>query len=252
MTCILGMRCLGGVVIGADTEVSTDVSKHRESKLRMSYWRDNVTPFVFAYTSNNLLFTEDAMNRLGKVITKAGRHNCIEAVRKECRVITKQNAKKGLNLILSIKLGHTWNLFHIQNDDVAQVPKVTDGFGYYHANRIMQEFYDPKMPLDQAASLAVYLLKAAKDNTPGVGGPSEVLLLRDFGGWRKMNSTDVEDIEKAYEHLDKALRSLIVDFVDWDLREAFFDKKLAEFSTKLKRYRKHMNKLHEQQMRPED
>jgi hypothetical protein len=251
MTFILGMRCLGGVIIGADTEVNTDVSKHRESKIRRSSWNDDA-PFFFTYTSNNLLFTEDAMNRLGKVIKKAGQHKCVDAVRGECRLIAAENTDKELSLILSIKLGQIWNLFQIHNDVVAEVPKATDGSGYYHANRIMQEFYDPRMPLSQAALLAVYLLKVAKDNAPGVGGPSEILLLRDYGGWEKMHHAHVEDIEKAFEHLESGLRGLILDYVDWGLRDEFFDKKLSDFSDKLRRYRKHIGRLREQQAQDEN
>ncbi len=250
MTCILGLRCRDGVVLGADTEITAyPFSKSQESKIRMRV-RHTQNPYFFAYASDDILFTKGAMSRLGRAIGQAEKQkrDVIDAVKQECRTIVKQDKKKDLILVWSMKTGGKYHLFHIQNTNVVEVSNAVDGTGYHSANNLMQHFYHQDLSIKEGSLLAVYLLKAAKDSSFGVGGFSQVFLLDDNRGWEPMDHVQVGEIEKAYEHLHRSLQPLILSYADWNVKGAAFEIKLAEFTQSLQKQRRYMDRIYAQRL----
>lgn len=256
MTCIVGMRCRDGVVLGADMEVSiAGYSKHQESKIRMRV-RPGHIPYFFAYASNDILFTKASLDRLRRSISTA-EHNgssLTRAVKDRCKEISAENvgnAERDLTLIWAIRQKEKYRLFHIHNADVAEVPNAVDGTGYYQANGFMQDFYHDNLTVEEGSLLAVYLLKMAKDKSSGVGGPLQIFLLTDKGGYEMLTHQYVTELEEAFVHLHKSLRPLILHYADWNVQGAAFDERFDAFCDSVRGFRRYMNGIYQNKLEKE-
>ncbi len=59
-----------------------------------------------------------------------------------------------------------------------------------------------------------------------------------------MHHAEVKEMEGALEYLQSCLQPLIVNCADWNIKDAPFEKRLAEFNKRLQRYRERMNKIY--------
>lgn len=230
MTCIVGLQCQGGVVLGADMEINDPYTTVPESKIRKR--TEGVkSPYFLAYSSNDVDAAKESINHIKRAIASADWNNksITKATREKYKEEYEHNKENGFALIWAFKHGPKYRLRHLCNgSDVADPQNAINGVGYIHAIGFMQELHSPNMSLREGVALAVFLVTIVKIRAPGVGKQTQVLTLKDSGEYSMLSYSYVQNLETAYERIYRGINPLILGYTDWENRETF-PKKLAQF-----------------------
>jgi len=192
MTIAAGFLCKDGIVICADSEVSTELEKYEESKIfTLHPHNSSLNPTVIFAGSGWLDFVKMTVDKIkhralgvshGYEIEEIVEQTIMEVHRKHIRYYPAE-PKPFFNLLVGIRDGDNLNLLLTAGTAVTRAPQYACiGIGDTLANYLSRGLMPQQESSETAALLAVQILDQVKKNVPGCGGMfSEVAILPKQG-----------------------------------------------------------------------
>jgi hypothetical protein len=113
------------------------------------------------------------------------------------------------------------------------------GLGYFVGQHVIETGYSPKMSLDDAVVLAIHATTVAKEYVEGVGGPIQLLWIKDgvVSPFHPLNTTWFT--EPFIMSFERRSAELLFDAANPRLNDDEFKQKADNFVTHLGVIRKH-------------
>jgi len=237
MTIAAGFVCRDGIVICADSEVSTDFEKYEESKI---FTLASVTgPTVVFAGSGWSDFIKMTVSKIKTAAQFATTANEIEEIVEEVIMKVHRNhirhypsdPKPFVSLLIGIKDRGDLRLLQTSGTSIRPV----SGSAFLGAGETLGHYLSrglsPELELtDKAALLAVQILEQVKASVPGCGGKfSEVTILPEEGRLRRLRPSQLLDIEFRGREFNGILKPLLMSFSDDSISDEDFEATFGEF-----------------------
>ena len=257
MTIAAGFHCREGAVICADSEMThADALKYNEEKIRFCY-NDDVNMVLTGAGDDD--FIRMAFNRVTDRITSRvkpiNEFTQVEKILEEVVVgIYKKNIgalpptqqfDTGLSLLAAIT---------IKGAQKPKIIKVSDtaltyvygfdciGTGGALAKYVYKGLHEPTMSLNQAITLASYVVYAAKKNVPKCGGYTSIALAQQTGvrfDWEPQ----IAACEDYFHSFDTSVKPLFLACADELISEAEYQRQVECFVLALRQMREDKKEL---------
>jgi 20S proteasome alpha/beta subunit len=266
MTLALGFKCSDGIVLGADSEISTDTSKWSERKI-LDFPKLKSHPY-FAYATDDVDFAKGVIERLAVQIERAERGNSnivaglkgeLKSVQKEySRTYPKKDERPIFQLLMALR-EQTLALFMIRGVECTPVSQAGYiGSGEPVGRAVATPLFSNSLTTSDAERLAVYTLMQAKEYVPYVGKRSYIVQIWEspdplgpFQWWS--DQEEVKEMEDDFRVFQGALQPILTGcyFGAFDDEgKDDFPEKLKTFSQTIKDQRrkrlKHSRRLHQE------
>jgi len=243
MTTAAGFVCSEGVVLCAETQMTQGWSKFSQSKFRTFYSLAAQPAFVFA--SNNVQFTEMAIQRLVGCISSAplGTRSMIRLLEGEVRAINKEFPKESAQhevlLVLRIKGPRTpASLFHISGRVLSPVLQYFClGDAQVVAQGLTAELYHRHADMERTAFVAAFVLAESKKYGGSSGGVTQILLAWNDRPYEMFPNerqgelfASARNIDEAYFDLKLMFQNVLRDYCDGKLSQPKFMERLKTFT----------------------
>ncbi len=245
MTIAAGFLCPDGIVVCADSEVSTDSEKYEESKIFTLSASDGPT-VIFAGSGwfDYVKMTVDKIMGRAAFMTHAHEieeiveQTVLEVHRKHIRYYPAE-PKPFFNLLVGIRDESGLRLLLSSATSVRRVTEYACiGIGETLANYLSRGLTPQRESSEDAALLAVQILDQVKSNVPGCGGRfSEVVIVTKAGQILRIPPSSLLDIEYRARDFVRLLKPLLMSFSNPTLPESEFETKLSEFGEQCRRVR---------------
>ncbi len=237
MTIAAGYKCLDGIVICADSEVSSDFDKYEESKI---FTMTSVTaPTVVFAGAGWMEFIKMAVSKIKMTAQFAANANEIEEiVERVIMQVHRQHiryypsaSKPYFSLLVGIKDGGDLRLLQTSGTSIRPVThSAFIGVGENLANYLSRGLTPEREPVERAALLAVQILEQVKTSVPGCGGRfSEVMILPEQGRMRNIPPSKLLDVEYRGRDFSGILKPLLLSFSDSSITDEEFEASFTEF-----------------------
>lgn len=261
MTVAIGFNCVDGVVLGADSEMTGGISKWADKKIHSFLGPEFKSQPHFAYTTDDVDFAKNVVNRLASAIKTAekGNSQLIPAVKGELKKIHKEYSriypKKEERPVVEILLAlydPEPSLYVLRGVEATPVSRAEYiGWGDLAARSTADPLFSPELKTYEAASLATYGIFMAKEYAKYVGKPSHVVMLQRRSEviwgptvfWLKQE--EIQEMESDF----KAFLGSISPVLCSCYFETYEDPKIDKFEEKLKTFTQHMKKQHRKYIR---
>jgi 20S proteasome alpha/beta subunit len=252
MTIAAGFFCQDGIVICADSEVSTDFEKFDESKIFTqnpdgagdaptvvfagSGWLDFVKMTVDKVRNESAFVTH------GYEVEEILEKTILNVHRKHIRYYPVE-PKPFFSLLVGIRDQNSLSLFLTAGTAVNRVPEYACiGVGDTLAHYLSRGLTPQRESSQEAALLAVQILDQVKKNVPGCGGQfSEILILPKQGPVSRISPGKLLDIEYRTHDLGRILKPLLMSFANPTIADSEFESSLSEFEEQCRRLREESN-----------
>lgn len=251
MTIALGFACKDGIVLGADSEITSGgISKWSDKKI--IHFPDLATNPYFAF-SGDVPFSKNNIQRLANAIESA-EHSGSDIYTRlvaECRKIHKEylrlypnkDERPQLDLLLAIrnlKYGGL-NLYGILGIEPVLVSRDEYiGFGEPIARAVGGPLYHESLTTEEAVHLAVYILMQTKEYAGYCGKYSHVVRIE--GNWQDepwrgfddhwLSVEDTEQIQEDFKIFQSALLPVLASY-HFDI---YANTEVNDFNDKLKHF----------------
>jgi hypothetical protein len=242
MTLAIGFTCSDGLVVSADTEYSTDTSKHQAPKL-----------WLFGVPEG------DPNPPLRVVVSGAGAvgflHTAAEQIRNGLKPDMDKNALQGhvQGIVDHLQFNHFANYSPDPNRQPSldllvavwkrgkgkhaperrlvkaigtAVSKVWNyeaiGSGRDFANSFIRPLYMTRLSISSAVYLATQTTMYAKRHIPGVGGVTDIAVIHNDGTWGFVTPQAVAAHEKYLSDLERAIQPAWLGAIDPNVTPASF------------------------------
>jgi hypothetical protein len=233
VTIVAGFKCYEGMVLCADTqETVNNLSKRNIPKLifhPVDEWgktkalNSDELAVAFCGAADNGPFVdklvenawEDAQigTNLDEVCTII--QTSIERTYKKYGQIFQIGFCPSADLIYGVKLLGASKLFSATGPIVVEQQKhYSGGAGYYMADFLAARMYDKHISLRQCVILAAYTLFQAKEHVDGCGGESHIAVIRNNGVSGRVNSVNIESLNRMLSKSDSTLGHLLLGSAD--------------------------------------
>jgi 20S proteasome alpha/beta subunit len=259
MTIAAGFLCSEGVLLCADTELSGWAMTLHESKL--DEFKYGTQRIAFAYAGHSA-FAVSALQRCkrhleaispspGETLSVIEQFLSREYRRSVLSNPDRNNKDLHYWLLLCISsLDGGAKLYATEQTSLIHVPGSYHciGIGEALAHYLCRATLVSTPTIDQALSGAAYILGAVKDYSPGCGGYSQFLLVKNDGTVKRflssknVPSNNLERIESYSVGFDHRARQLLFSMADLDLSDEAFKYRLKGFSRLLLATRKEWKK----------
>ncbi len=248
MTIAAGFLCPDGIVICADSEVTTDFEKFEESKIFTLHHEIDTPNHTAVFAGSGWLdfvkMTVDKIMRRALFVSDAHEieeiveQTILEVHRKHIRYYPAE-PKPYFSLLVGIRDDNGVRLLLTAGTSVRRITQYACiGIGDTLANYLCRGLMPQQEPSEEAALLAVQILDQVKNNVPGCGGLfSEVVILPKYGPISKINPSKLLDIEYRARDFNILLKPLLMSFSNPTISDSEFETKLAEFNEQCRRVR---------------
>jgi hypothetical protein len=256
MTIAAGFRCVNGVVLAADTEISlTSENKSQDSKIMavdmarhcwMAY--AGITPFAKEFA--------DVLRNLPSSLEG---HKLTIAIKTEFELFVKKHfldmPEKGqtfADCLITVREGERVNLYAASTLGCHFV-KVTNhetfGTGQSQGEAIFHPIHFPAITVEDAVHLAIYAFRRAKNFSGGVGGTTEAIWIKD--DWSAsmafaLAKQDAAKIEEDFDMFDRQILDILCNLPNPRIDEKSFARSLQSLTKNLKKRHKEYAKLGDQ------
>jgi 20S proteasome alpha/beta subunit len=217
MTIACGFRCLDGVLLCADSQITIPaVSKYAEPKIGRLVGTEHA---IFVTFAGDLDFSRMCIEILTEKLYDADRAgtDVIVCLRQEAQRIHKEyyglyegGARLELWMLAAIHTDKT-HLYKVYGPSVSKIPEFEFiGCGQYLARAVVSNLYSPNMSLVEASLMAAYVLSQAKLYVDGCGGRSEIVRVFDTNAYSRMEAGEIEVAEKRYEDFLESNRTKLL------------------------------------------
>jgi 20S proteasome alpha/beta subunit len=213
MTVVVGFRCSGGIVIGADRQVTAAGShKYEEQKIfNVEGLGDSI---VFAYSGLPSL----AKEARDKILSKCSNDISGNTVYEAADTVLTEMGRLYTDLNLQMLIGIAT---YKESPDLIKF----DGKGLQYADDynflgigessllrfLAEKMYSSDMNMYDAANLAIYFVQKAKDYIDGCGGPTDIAMLTEKSGLcETLSQVAIQNIIQQMEGQESQLTDLIV------------------------------------------
>jgi 20S proteasome alpha/beta subunit len=248
MTIAAGFLCRDGIVICADSEVSTDLEKFEESKIfSLNAEQDSQHPTIIFAGSGWFDFVKMTVDKIQRrslfaanrfEIEEIVENTVLEVNRKHIRYYPT-DPKPFFNLLVGIRDESGLSLLLTAGTSVNRITQYACiGIGDTLANYLARGLTPQRETSQEAALLAVQILDQVKSNVPGCGGLfSEVVILPKQGAVSRIVPSKLIDIEYRARDFNILLKPLLMSFSNPTIPDNEFEAKLAEFNEQCRRVR---------------
>jgi hypothetical protein len=238
MTIAVGFNCSDGIVVAADSEISTNTNRMDGQKLWCyQFPRDTDQPptlkvvLAGAGDAGYLRATADAIDRaLRPEMTLDDARDAIQAVidkvhlRRIYPYSTDAYLRPSIRLLIGLVTSKGRRLLSTTQMAIAPVPTAEAlGIGEELAQFLIKQSSDGALDNATAVSLSIQILMHARTHVPGCGGPSNVLVLRgldDATGF--VTQQTITAHESFFRQFDEAIRPVFFGGVDRRLSDTEF------------------------------
>ena len=226
MTIIAGFKCDEGVVLCADTQETSNVSKRNVNKLRMEppyrSFSQHIagTDLTVAFCgSGDGPFIEMLTDELWDTAKKCSSHAeasaavraRLEEVYTKYRSVYQDGYCPNPDLLYAIRAAGESSLYLAAGPTVVQKTGFEcSGTGAALANYIGARMYTPSLTLTQCVILAAYTLLQTKNHVDGCGGESHIAVLRNHGDCTFVTPKRVEAFTNLVEVADIEANRLVL------------------------------------------
>lgn len=225
MTIIAGFRCKDGVVLTADTEITTDGGTGKTYASKIFSLAPELDCYM-AYTGDTDFAEEFSdyliQNLKGKSSQAALAY--IKTAYQEFRAKHYTNAPKDEKtwawILITLRQGDTIHLYRGRNRHFAEVKRYSVlGIGQDQAEAAFKSLYESWMSIRQAGYVMIYALRKVKGFVQGCGGDSEIREIpdqEDIFSFPPLpyDQHSTKDIEEDFDFFDKTMRPLVLTFAD--------------------------------------
>ncbi len=255
MTIAAGFRCVDGVVLCADTEMSAGYSKFSQSKFRMFSKLDSRPAFIYAGDRD---FSFMAIRQIAKEIARAmpKRTDVIEAIEKKTLEIhtryyplSTEQRVFDLQAIVVIHLNQTERrLLLINGPTVSSIDHAEClGSGSFLGTYVLQTMFSKHATVWEAAHVAAYLLFLTKTHGAYCGHESEIMIFKNTGGWQTfpndpMETVSIKEMEADFSALQFNLGNVLTNLLNFKLGRKEYAAILKGFTERMETLREKRSK----------
>lgn len=254
MTLAMGFKCVDGVILCADTQLTLPYpysTKYPSNKI-FDFRELQSAPF-FTY-AGDVAFSTMCIHRIANRFSetekkRAAERVLVEEVRKIHAEYHSIDKELYLQLIVAFRRADAKvALYRVMGAAVepcvSSVP-VCVGVGTPVAMAVMAPFYPVPMTMSEACRTAVYALFQVKNQVEGVGGLTEIVFLRD-GRDRQfyhipLSRESVRVFEETFTVFQEAIRPVLLTYTTLESDTPEFKDYLKQFERRMLQMRsKHM------------
>jgi hypothetical protein len=258
MTIAAGFQCRGGVVLAADTEITNvgGTGKSYESKI----FHINESLGSCLTYSGNPDFAKELVEELQNVSKGQPGDEALASIKKtylefyrKHYTIPPKNEKSWAELLLTIRQGKRISLYMARGHHITRVRKYQVlGIGQEQSETLVSPLYSSMMTTNQAAYMAVYVLRRVKGFVQGCGGDSETEEIEDVGdaiSFLSCGLQGINDIEQDFDFLDTQMKPMVLSFSDPRIDQKTFQNLIKVFGNNVKQYRAQRFRKQEKEIR---
>lgn len=248
MTIAAGFLCQDGIVICADSEISSEAEKYQVSKIFMLHESDSApNPNIIFAGSGWFDFVKMTVDKIkertlfltnASEIRKVVEETVLEVHRKHIRYYPSEQ-KPFFSLLVGIRDENSLTLLVTAGTSVNRVAEYACiGIGDTLANYLCRGLTPHRENSEVAALLAIQILNQVKSNVPGCGGLfSEVVIMPKQGTTSRIAPSKLLDIEYRSQDFTRLLKPLLISFANPDLPDSEFEHSLSAFGEQCLRVR---------------
>ena len=197
MTIALGFLCQDGILLGADSEMSSSSAKIHGMKLGIlqGAWGDLTACF-----SGNVDYAAAALENLGEDLEDFKGGRCLKAVRGSLEKFYRQHVMAhpsyphnpdwlGYSFLIALRENGKGPKLYVTNETALRSVRTyrCEGVGRDVGNAALFAVYEGGMSEPHALAMAAYVLATVKHNVPACSGPSAFLFMPNEGEVRSYN-----------------------------------------------------------------
>jgi 20S proteasome alpha/beta subunit len=243
MTIAAGFRCVDGVLLAADTEITLGgIGKTHRKKIFLIHVNEGCC-FTYSGTPDFAKELEAAADIETK--TKHG-EDLLQAIRRIHQELMQKhfteppkNEKTFADLLVTVRVNGRALLYSATGRHFAPVDRyLVFGIGEHLGEALFNTLYHPLMTVEEASFMAIYALRRAKGFVQGVGGKTTLMGVPDSsGGVMFFGEENIKRIEDDFEYFDKEIRPLLFAFANVNLGKKEFSDVLKSTEQLLKNRR---------------
>ena len=214
MTCIIGIRCIDGVVIAGDQRVMRGTEYSTEKKIKRAFPGFVVAASGLSGLMDKFLFQMDMYQRsedAKKDLTWWKFLNVLEDI--AANLFVRYNSRLGVAEEMAVgayyfdvlcgskEYENKASLYHLYRNGFAQEVKTFDiiGHGSPCALPFIKAIYDQKKTMIQMAKVAIFTLKLIDEANIDVtvGGSPQVVLMPDNGSEQELSEQQINELVLA-------------------------------------------------------
>ena len=234
MTYIVGMRSPQGVVLSADSQESISGEISYREKIASCTTHD----LVIGGAGRSILIEGFVQHVFESIDSKAleSEKSATSFIRAALKSFYVSDVKvlagrfKEISFLISGKLqtGEI-GLWHTKGNRVFSVPEY-EAIGYESpfVHHLLRRLYRAGLSLSQLELLSIYLVKAAKESSDSVGGPTSVAVVSSSGVTLE-DKRSIDDLEERVSRFDEALSLLLLACPDTSMSRDEFTALLRNF-----------------------
>jgi 20S proteasome alpha/beta subunit len=251
VTLIAGLKCADGIVLAADTEESTSLTRGRARKLLSRTFQKGKNTLVVAVAgAGSAPLIDAAVEQIFDAIetSKGSRLNQLKKVISDALLVfysnhvsvypSREPFEKVIDLICGVRgAGGELALYKTSGPLLSTVTGfVLSGSGEI-LRHIVEELYEPTIAVPRAVALALHMLNLGKRYLAGVGGDSEILTLTAQGIPIQEQTAAVEIKESHLDLFNRRIGELLLQFPDSTITPESFATAMAQVSDDVRRLR---------------
>jgi 20S proteasome alpha/beta subunit len=216
MTICVGIVCRDGVALAADTQESYGQEKSYVAKLvpvesaerSVIVAGSGLTTFI-EYATQKIATTNPSGVATPEAFEARVRELMEGFYEKEFRLYPCDEDSKRMELLIGVRLGQTFPfLLHVDSTVVKRVGDARAiGAGMF--TPMATDFFSMQLTVAQAVWACMYVVKEAKLRYEGIGGNTQIILLRQEG-FQFERSWDIPQREQVLGRIDSLARRLLI------------------------------------------
>ena len=253
MTLIAGLKCVDGIVLAADTEESTYLTRGRARKLltRTFSKGKKTKPVVVAIAgAGSAALIDSAVEQVFEAVEGANgstvgklkvtiREALLEFYRHHVSAYpTRDPMDNVIDLICAVRAANgELALYRASGPLISTVP----GFALCGSGEIIrhivEELYQPTIAVPRAVALMLHTLNLGKRYVPGVGGDSEIVTLMADGIPAQEHVKGIKIKEHHLDQFNHLIGELLLQFPDGSIAPDAFAAAMAQVTNEVQQLR---------------
>jgi hypothetical protein len=149
------------------------------------------------------------------------------------------------HLLVGLWTKSQYGLLKVVGPFVTEVPAFTSvGVGASLAEYLTDRFYSQPLSVNDATSIAIYLLQEVKEHVRYCGGQSHILVMKEEGYAQFEMPLKIDWGEDKLRKLEEAVGPLILKAANGETETEDFEKSITEFTSRLRSIRGELQRLH--------
>ncbi len=241
VTLIVGLRCTDGVVLAADTEESTPLTRGRTRKLLTNTFPNQSVVAIAGSGSGDLI--DSAVEQIFEAVTADGpttvadlkatiRKTLLRFYREEIQIYpTRDPLDLLIDLVCAVRSpDKNFALYKASGPAISSVP----GFALLGSGAVMrhvlEELYQPTITVQRGIALALHLLSLGKRHVTGVGGDTHIVTITSQGIPFQEPVGEIQVKEQYLDGFNHLFGELLLQFPDGSISPEAFTKAMEHLT----------------------